>query len=443
MTRFIETMCPAGFLLFRLPMLYSRTMNVLRSLKHRPFALLWTGQTISRLGDSLYRIALSWWVLEKTGSAVAMGTVLIFSQIPMLIFLLIGGVVVDRLPRIRIMFISDILSGLVITFVAVFSWLDLLQIWHIYIASMIFGFVEAFFFPAYQAVIPQITPSEFLTSANSLNGLSQRVTGIIGPAIGAALVAAGGTSITFGLDAFSFFISALVVLPLLRLNLDKIQRQDETMETVNSQKPAKVVLKEGFTDLREGFRLVIRIPWIWITILLFGFVNIMEAGPRAVAMPFLIKEDLGADVQLLGWFGSAASLGFVLGMIWLGQYVRLHRRGLLAYGSIIGTGLAMLPFAFKLPIPLLVVSMFISGLCTSVFALIWTHTLQEMVPGEMLGRVYSIDALGSFVLLPIGFALAGWATELLGAPAVFLIGGIGVISLVLLGLAHPAIRNLD
>jgi len=256
-------------------------------------------------------------------------------------------------------------------------------------------------------------------------------------------VAAGGTSITFGLDAFSFFISALVVLPLLRLNLDKIQRQDETMETVNSQKPAKVVLKEGFTDLREGFRLVIRIPWIWITILLFGFVNIMEAGPRAVAMPFLIKEDLGADVQLLGWFGSAASLGFVLGMIWLGQYVRLRRRGLLAYGSIIGTGLAMLPFAFKLPIPLLVVSMFISGLCTSVFALIWTHTLQEMVPGEMLGRVYSIDALGSFVLLPIGFALAGWATELLGAPAVFLIGGIGVISLVLLGLAHPAIRNLD
>jgi MFS transporter, DHA3 family, tetracycline resistance protein len=79
----------------------------------------------------------------------------------------------------------------------------------------------------------------------------------------------------------------------------------------------------------------------------------------------------------------------------------------------------------------------------SVFSLIWTHTLQEMVPGNMLGRVSSIDALGSFVLLPIGFALAGWGTDLLGAPKVFLIGGIGVILLVLLGLAHPAIRNLD
>ena len=434
----------ARFFWFVLPMLYSRRMNVLRSLTHRPFALLWTGQTTSRLGDSLYRIALSWWVLEKTGSAVAMGTVLIFSQIPLLLFLLIGGVVVDRLPRIRIMFASDVLCGLVVTFVAVFSWFDLLQIWHIYIASILFGFVEAFFFPAYQAVIPEITPSELLTSANSLNGLSQRLTGIVGPALGAALVAAGGTSVTFGLDALSFFVSALFVLPLLRSKLDRGESPLETTEAVRPpQKSVNAALRQGFTDLIEGFRLVVRIPWIWITILLFGFINIMEAGPRAVALPFLIKEDLGADVELLGLLGSAASLGFVVGMVWLGQHVRLHRRGLLSYLSIVVTGSALLPFAFKLPIPVLVASMFISGIATSVFALIWTHTLQEMVPGNMLGRVYSIDALGSFVLLPIGFALAGWGTELLGAPRVFLIGGIGTILLVLIGLSHPAIRNLD
>src|SRR5215216_1777570 len=419
-------------------------MNVLRSLKHRPFALLWTGQTISRLGDSLYRIALSWWVLEKTGSAVAMGTVLILSQIPLLLFLLIGGVVVDRLPRIRIMFASDIFSGLVITFVAIFSWLNLLEIWHIYIASIIFGFVEAFFFPAYQAVIPQLTPSELLTSANSLNGLSQRLTGIVGPTLGAALVAVGGTSVTFALDALSFFISAICVLPLIRVNLGSSPKRAGLTQGISStESSVKAALKQGFSDLLEGFRLVARIPWIWITILLFGVINIMEAGPRAVAMPFLIKEDLAADVGLLGLLGSAASLGYVLGMISLGRYVRLRRRGLLAYLSIVGTGSTLLPFAFTLPVPILIVSMFISGLCTSVFALIWTHTLQEMVPGEMLGRVYSIDALGSFVLLPIGFALAGWATELLGAPTVFLVGGIGVIVFVLLGLFHPAIRNLD
>ena len=431
------------FFCFELHMLYSRPMNVLRSLRHRPFAWLWTGQTTSRLGDSLYRIALSWWVLEKTGSAVAMGTVLVFSQVPMLIFLLIGGVVVDRLPRIRIMFSSDVLSGLVITFVAIFAWLDLLQIWHIYIASMIFGFVEAFFFPAYQAVIPQITPSELLVSANSLNGLSQRVTGIIGPALGAALVAAGGTSLTFGLDALSFFISAFCVLPMLRSNVDKAQGQAEALETEAEQRSAKDAFQQGLKDLGDGFKLVMTLPWVWISILLFGFVNIMEAGPRAVAMPFLIKEDLGADVKLLGILGSAASLGFVVGMLWLGQYTRLHRRGVLGYLSIVGTGAALLPFAFQLPIPILIASMFVSGMSTSVFALIWTHTLQEMVPGKMLGRVYSIDALGSFVLLPIGFSLSGWATDRFGAPTVFLIGGLSTIGLALLGLIHPAIRRLD
>ncbi len=424
-------------------MLYSSDMNVLRSLQHRPFALLWTGQTISRLGDSLYRIALSWWVLEKTGSAVAMGTVLIFSQIPLLVFLLIGGVVVDRLPRIRIMFSSDLLSGLVITFVAVFAWLNLLQIWHIYLASMIFGFVEAFFFPAYQAVIPQITPSESLTSANSLNGLSMRVTGIVGPTLGAALVAAGGTALTFGLDALSFFISAFCVLPILRANLDSVQRQKEAVEPVTGRRSAPEALREGFADLLAGIKLVTHSPWIWITILLFGFINILDAGPRAVAMPFFIKNDLGRGVEVLGWLGSAASLGFVLGMIWLGQYVRLHRRGLLAYLSVIVTGLVLFPFAFKWPVPILLVAMFIGGSATSIFSLIWTHTLQEMVPGDMLGRVSSIDALGSFVLLPIGFALAGWGTDRLGAPTVFLIGGIGIILLVLLALFHPAIRNLD
>lgn len=418
-------------------------MNVLRSLKHRPFALLWSGQTISRLGDSFYRIALAWWVLEKTGSATAMGTVLIFTQIPLLIFLLIGGVVVDRFPRIRIMFISDVLSGLIITFIAVFSWLDVLEIWHIYVASLLFGFVEAFFFPAYQAVIPQLTPPDMLTSANSLNGLSGRITGIVGPSIGAALVATGGTSLTFALDALSFFVSALFVFPLLRGNALEAFGVDKTPETQSRPKSMKEAIRQGAGELRQGFNVIMAVPWIWVTILIYGFVNMTEASPRAVAMPFLIKDDLGADVGLLGIFGSVFSVGFIVGAILLGQFKRLRRRGLMAYLTPLIQGILLLFFGFKFPIPVLIGSMFIYGLTFSVFGLIWNNTLQEMVPHDMLGRVYSIDALGSFVFLPIGFALAGWATDLIGASTVFLIGGASTIVLALIGLSHPAIRNLD
>jgi MFS family permease len=415
-------------------------MNILRAFTHRPFALLWTGQTISRLGDNLHRIALAWWVLEKTGSATAMGTVLVLSQIPLLIFILIGGIVVDRFPRVRIMFLSDLLSGTVVTFIAVFAWLDVLEIWHIYVVSLIFGFVEAFFFPAYQAVIPQIVPADMLTSANSLNGLSQRVMGVIGPIVGASLVAVGGTPLAFGIDAFSFFVSAVFVFFILRSGLNDMPNKEE--ETGKSRSMRETI-KRGILDLREGFDAVIAVPWIWITIVVFGFLNIMEGSPRAVSLPFLIKDDLGADVAVLGWFGSAFSIGYVLSAILLGQFKRLRRRGLLGYLAVLINGVMLLLFGFKFPIPVLVVAMGVYGFCFNVFGLIWNNTLQEMVPHEKLGRVYAIDSLGSWVLLPIGFALAGWATDLVGAPTVFLIGGVGTIFMILLGLSHPAIRNLD
>ncbi len=393
-------------------------MNVLRSLKHRPFALLWSGQTISRLGDSFYRIALAWWVLEKTGSATAMGTVLILTQIPLLIFL-------------------------IISFIAIFSWLDVLEIWHIYVASLLFGFVEAFFFPAYQSVVPQITPPDMLTSANSLNGLSGRITGIVGPSIGAALVALGGTSLTFALDGLSFFISALFVFPLVRGNVIAASSVEKAPETQGKPKSMKEAISQGIGELRQGFNVIMAIPWIWVTILIYGFVNMSEASPRAVAMPFLIKDNLGADVSLLGIFGSVFSIGFIVGAVLLGQFKRLRRRGLMGYLTPLTQGVLLLFFGFKFPIPVLIGSMFVYGFTFSVFGLIWNNTLQEMVPHDMLGRVYSIDALGSFVFLPIGFALAGWATDLVGAPTVFLIGGASTMVLALIGLSHPAIRNLD
>lgn len=418
-------------------------MNILRAFAHRPFALLWTGQTVSRLGDNLHRITLAWWVLEKTGSATAMGTVLVLSQIPLLLFILIGGIVVDRFPRIRIMFISDLLSGTVVTGIAVFAWLDVLEIWHIYVASLIFGFVEAFFFPAYNAVIPQITPPNMLTSANSLNGLSQRMMGVIGPIIGASLVAVGGTSLAFGLDALSFFISALCVFLILRMGLKDTSKTEGEVMPPAKPHSMRETIRQGIADLREGWDAVITVPWIWITILIFGVLNIMEGSPRAVSMPFLIKDDLGADVAVMGWFGSAFSAGYVLSALLLGQFKRLRRRGLLGYLAVMINGIMLLLFGFKFPIPVLIVAMGVYGFCFNVFGLIWSNTLQEMVPHDKLGRVYAIDSLGSWVLLPIGFALAGWATDLVGAPTVFLIGGAGTIFMILLGLTHPAIRNLD
>jgi len=419
-------------------------MNLFRSLRHRPFALLWSGQTVSRLGDSLYRIALAWWVLEKTGSATAMGAVLVFSSVPMLIFLLVGGVATDRLPRLRVMFTSDTLSGIVVAFVALLAFTGQLQVWHIYLASITFGLVRAFFLPAYTATIPEITPKELLTSANSLTSISQPAAGVIGPAVGAAIVALRGTPPAFGLDALSFFISAGCVLPILRANpaFNRAPAASQAGERESPRDGGKG-LRSVVDDFVDGLKTVLGSPWLWISISIFSLINVTMDGPDNVSLPFLIKENLHAGVGTLGLFTSMTSAGFAAGAVWLGSYARIRRRGPLLYLGILFTGFSLASFGLSVFIPFLAVAAFLGGLCISLGSLIWTNSLQELVPRQLLGRVSSIDALGSFVLLPIGYGIVGWATDRIGPPSIFLIGGAATSLLALLALSHPVIRGLD
>lgn len=401
---------------------------MLRALRHRSFALLWAGQTISRLGDNLYRIALSWWVLEKTGSAAAMGTVLVVSSIPMIVFLLVGGVVVDRLPRFRVLFAADLVNGLVVALVTLLAFADALEVWHVYVAGAVFGLAEAFFFPAYGASIPQIVPPESLPSANSLTSLSWQIMGVVGPGLGAGLVALGGTPTAFGLDSLSFFVSSLFLIPLLGIVLPR---------------PPGAATKTPIADLREGLGAVVSRTWLWLSIVFFGMINVVDAGPRNVALPFLIHDHLGLEVEALGGVTIALSIGSVAAAVALGGRTRLRRRGLLLYGAEILMGAMLIVFGLAGNLAGLVVAAFVYGIGISTANLVWTNTLQERVPGEQLGRVTSVDALGSFVLLPVGFAVAGVLTDAFGPARVFLAGGAIAASLGAVMLLVPSIRRLD
>lgn len=406
-------------------------MGLFRTLSYSPFTWIWCGQTISRLGDSLYRIALSWWVLEKTGSATIMGTVLIFSFTPMLIFLLIGGVAVDRFPRLKVMILSDILRGAAVIIVAVLAALQLLEVWHIYIASVIFGFVDAFFFPAYTAIIPELTPRELLPGANSLTSLSAQFANIAGPAIGAALVGLGGSAFGFAMNGLSFFLSALCLLPALKT------RPVQTAADESGPHPAMLA------QLKEGLQVILASPWLWITIAIAAFSNVTMSGPMSVSLPFLVNEDLGRDVDALGLIYSFNAIGAVLAAVWLGRYSRLRKRGWLAYGGWLISGVMTMLFGLGLPYEALLGVSLINGAALTAFGLVWVNTLQEMVPLRLLGRVSSIDALGSYVLMPVGFAVAGLLTDQFGASLVF--AGCGLLTVLMLvgGLFHPAVRNLD
>lgn len=402
-------------------------MQAFRSLEHRPFVYLWNGQTVSRLGDALYQLALSWWVLEKTGSATTMGMVLVFSFAPAILFAIFGGVIVDRLPRFRIMLISDLVRGLLVALVAALSYTNYLEVWHIFIVSLVFGIVDAFFQPAYTAAVPEIVHKELLPSANSLTSLSQQVSGVLGPLLGAALVGWGGTSLTFLLNSISFFISAILLLPLLKLEMHI---------------PVAPAREIG-AEIRSGFHIVTSAAWIWLTILLASLGNITRGGPTYVTLPFIIDETLKADVNALGWVRSMIFLGSLAGALWVGRMQKVPRRGWFAYGSMVLAGVMTLWIGLAHNVYELLVAGFLIGVCTAIFNLIWITTLQEMVPQHKLGRVASIDYLGSLVFVPIGFAVTGWFTDLVSPPVVFIVGGALTILIWVVGLFNKSVRNLD
>ena len=337
-------------------------MIVFRAFANRSFALLWSGQIISRLGDSLYTIALAWLVLQKTGSAAAMGGVLICSTIPMLLFLLLGGAVVDRLPRVHLMLASDLLRGGVVILIAFLAFQQQLQLWELFVMSAIFGGVEAFFYPAYTALVPDLVPEEMLPSANSLRSISLQAAQIIGPVVGAGIIALAGTSLAFALDGLSFLVSAVCLVALPQIPARHLPAEKE----------------EGILqDIHKGISIVLRSPWLWITLVVASVSTIFLVGPDEAALPLLIKQRFGAQVGLYALLMLLSALGSIITAFWLGYFKRLRRRGLLTYVAWLLASLMLLVIGLPLPVAGMGLAFFIQGAAFTTLGLAWMNTLQE------------------------------------------------------------------
>jgi hypothetical protein len=160
-------------------------------------------------------------------------------------------------------------------------------------------------------------------------------------------------------------------------------------------------------------------------------------------LPFLVKDHMHAGVETLGLLYATFPAGYVLGGLWLGRATTLRHRGLIAFGGVLVAGLMIFLFGLSLPLAILLLAALLNGAALEMAGLAWTNILQACVPGEKLGRVASIDMLGSSVLLPIGYGVAGWATAALGPAAVCALGGSGTLICALAALANPQIRCLD
>ena len=364
------------------------------ALAERNFRLLFASSTISGLGDGISVVALVFAVLQVSDSAIALGLVLAARQIADAAIVLAAGVWADRLPRHLVLIAVAVVQGIVqaITGAAVLTGAATIPM--LVGLQAIYGLAEGFYLPASTGLIPATISPGRLQQANALLGLSRNATRIVGPAIGGAIVAAGSPGTALLIDAASFAAGALLLL-LLKL----------------PSRAAVVEAKSFVGDLRQGWDEFRRQTWIWTTIVFFGIGNFAFAS-YFVLGPIVTKRDLGgapAWAALTAAFSVGALVGGVLAM-------RIRPKKPLAASCMAAWVFLLQPLGMGLGLPLSVLIVFsvLSGCGLAIHIALWFTVFQQNVPEESLSRVSSYDSFGSFVLLPLGAALAGPVAAVIG-----------------------------
>jgi len=408
-------------------MILSRILGVqAASVLRPPFLPYWLGQSVSALGDRVTAVALPAVVLSLGGGPAELARLASWSTGATLLLLLAGGVIVDRLPRRAVMLVSDGLRAILLAAVAWQLARGGASITTLIYLSALLGACSAVFSPATASILPQLVEDEQLVSANALRNLTAQLSGVIGPALGGTLVALGGAAFALGIDALSFaagFLGLFLMRP--RKGVDR--------------SPDGAPL---WQEAWEGFRIILASTWLWLTIAVFAVINIFGGGLNVILLPLYARQVLGG-VQTLGWLYAAQAVGAVVTALVLGRLGRVRRRGVLAYLAVVLQGASVLLLGVSHGLALAMLALFLGGACVTVFGVLWEATLQEQVPNEALGRVASVDLLGSIALLPVGFLLVGRAVEQVGLTSSILVCGAVVIVLAAGVLTSRAVRALD
>ena len=402
----------------------ARRFRILSPLVERDFRLLWAGQTVSLIGDGITTIALAWQTFELTRSPVSLSVVLLARSVPMLVLLLVGGAVSDRLPRRAVMLASDVIRAAAVGAIALLSAGGVLEVWHLVVLAAIFGGADAFFQPAYSAIFPDILPKGLLVQANSLTAATRPVTLFLaGPALGGLLVGTMGSAAAFGADAATFAVSAACLLGM-------------------RSRPSRAAGDRTIlAEIREGLEYTRRTRWIWVTLVSAAVTILLVEGPFHVLLPFVVADRLGGGAQGFGFVSAAEGVGAVLAALVIGQW-GMPRHRVTAMYLTWAASCASIGLIGVAP-GLLGAAMFsaLSGAGFQMGTVIWATMLQQLVPARMLGRVTSLDWLVSFALAPLSFGLAGPIAGRIGGPVTLLAGGLIGGAVLLVGLMVPGVRD--
>jgi MFS family permease len=403
----------------------ARPWTALHSADYRK---LFVATNLSLLGDFFSYVALAWLVLQLTGSSLALGGVLVAQAVPRSILMAVGGALVDRLSARLTMLGSMGIRVAVVAPLAVLIITGHVQMWEVYVASAIFGTVDAFFLPARSSILPRIVAPDDLVPANSLMNVSAEVAVVVGPALAGGVVALFGTGWAFAADAAAFALALPLILWLPSPASDPGAAAGKRHASIGG-------------DIVAGLRYAWNDVGIRSLLLIIATMDVAANGALGVGLPTLAHGRFSAGATGLGFLLAGWGLGATVGAVLAGFIAQPRRFGILVSAACgwIGLGIAGIGLMPSLPPAVAVIALagFASGLINT-YGISW---LQRRTDAAMQGRVMSLIFLASIGLVPLGNALSG-ALAQVNPTLLFVIAGAIMVASALGSLSSRTVRSL-
>ncbi|MFQ6615387.1 MAG: MFS transporter [Fidelibacterota bacterium] len=394
---------------------------------NRSIFLLWTGHIISHAGDAIYQISLPWLILELTGSKTATSLVALSAYLPAVLFSLPAGVVVDQFDRRRVMILSDaarmVLMGLLVMFLlrggsspAVIG----------VIAFSVAAFATLFY-PARDALIPDLVPKDGLTSANAFISTSGQLAHLAGPVLAASLVTLVGITHLFTIDALSFGASMVSIALIARI----IPRES------TGQTRAK-----HLRDLQRGIRYALSERALGALVLLTAVNNLFIMGPAMIGTPIFVREVLRMDFVAFATIEAFMAAGMLIGSFIVWRFFREINPSLILFLGMIVDGLSYSLLYMVHTYSATKILLLIHGTGIPMITISRTTIIQRVVPHELRGRIFSMVNMSVIGFTALSSGLVGPVAEMVPIPTVFLIIGVGASLCGVAGLTHRGMMSL-
>jgi MFS family permease len=385
--------------------------------------------TVSFLGDGIFFVALAWQVYELSNAPTALSVVFLAMSVPQVALLLLGGVLTDRFERRRIMIVADAVRWVAVTAIGVLAVTGRLALWEMVVLAGAYGAGEAFFGPAFGAIVPDIVPPDLLVQANSLDQFVRPFAyQLVGPALGGGIIALTSTGTAFLIDGTTFVFSVACLLALTPRPAPPVERFS---------------LGGAVAELREGFAFVRSHTWLWGTLVAAAVTLLFAYGPTEVLLPYVVKNELGGGADDFGYILAAGGLGSVLAAAVVGQHQLPRRHITVMYVSWTLAEVVLIGYGIVTGVWQAMAITVVRGVGVAVGLIVWTTLMHRLVPTALLGRVSSFDWFVSIGLIPISFAATGPIAGAVGARETLLGAGVIGSALTISFLFLPGMRDTE